>query len=74
MTFDSLFSIFPYIVVTCAAIIFGFVAIRKTQQANLSMQTLNHEVELLEQQLDNVNYTNDQLQKEHDANKLKLDL
>ncbi|MGR6781530.1 DNA recombination protein RmuC [Moritella viscosa] len=73
MTFDSLFSIFPYIVVTCAAIIFGFVAIRKTQQANLSMQTLNHEVELLEQQLDNVNYTNDQLQKEHDANKLKLE-
>lgn len=73
MTFDSLFSIFPYIVATCAAIIFGFVAIRKTQQANLSMQTLNHEVELLEQQLDNVNYTNDQLQKEHDANKLKLE-
>ncbi|SHO22238.1 Putative uncharacterized protein [Moritella viscosa] len=73
MTFDSLFSIFQYIVVTCAAIIFGFVAIRKTQQANLSMQTLNHEVELLEQQLDNVNYTNDQLQKEHDANKLKLE-
>ncbi|QUM78911.1 DNA recombination protein RmuC [Moritella sp. 5] len=73
MTFDSLLPIFPYIVVSCIAIIFGFVAIRKTQQANLSMQTLNHEVELLEQQLDNVNYANDQLQKEHDANKLKLE-
>ncbi|QUM83111.1 MULTISPECIES: DNA recombination protein RmuC [unclassified Moritella] len=73
MTFDSLLSIFPYIVVSCIAIIFGLVAIRKTQQANLSMQTLNHEVELLEQQLDNVNYANDQLQKEHDANKLKLE-
>ena len=73
MTFDSLFSVFPYIVVTCIAIIFGCVAIRKTQQANLSMQTLNHEVELLEQQLDNVNYTHDQLQQTHDANKLKLE-
>ncbi|KXO08154.1 DNA recombination protein RmuC [Moritella sp. JT01] len=73
MTFDSLFSIFPYIVVTCIAIIFGCVSIRKTQQANLSMQTLNHEVELLEQQLDNVNYTHDQLQQTHDANKLKLE-
>jgi len=73
MTFDSLFSVLPYIVVTCIAIIFGFIAIRKSQQASLLMQTLNHEVELLEQQLDNINYSHDQLQQEHDANKLKLE-
>ncbi len=73
MTLDSLFSILPYIVVTSVAIIFGFIATRKSQQASLLMQTLNHEVELLEQQLDNINYSNDQLQQEHDTNKLKLE-
>ena len=73
MTLDSLFSILPYIVVTSVAIIFGFIATRKSQQASLLMQTLNHEVELLEQQLDNINYSNDQLQQEHYTNKLKLE-
>jgi len=73
MSIDSLFPVFPYITATCVAIICALIAIRKSQQATLSVQTLNHEVELLEQQLDNVNYKHEQLQQEHDANKLKLE-
>ena len=73
MSIEPLFSILPYVLVTGIAIICSLIAIRKSQQATLSMQTLNHEVELLEQQLDSVNYTHEHLQQEHDATKLKLE-
>jgi len=73
MSIDSLFPVFPYITAACVATICALIAIRKSQQAALAVQTLNHEVELLEQQLDNVNYSHEQLQQEHDANKLKLE-
>lgn len=73
MSIDSLFTLLPYITVTCMALIAAVIAMRKSQHALLSMQTLNHEVELLEQQLDSVNYNNEQLQQDRDANKLKLE-
>lgn len=65
--------LFPYIAVTCVALICALIAIHKRQQAILSMQTLSHDVELLEQQLDNVNYSHSQLQQEHEGIKLKLE-
>lgn len=73
MSIDSLFPVLPYIAATCVATVGALIAIRKSQQATLSVQTLNHEVELLEQQLDNVNYSHEQLQQAHDGNKLKLE-
>ncbi|PKH05833.1 DNA recombination protein RmuC [Moritella sp. Urea-trap-13] len=73
MSIDTLLPVLPYIIATCIAIVCALIAIRKSQQALLSMQTLSHEVELLEQQLDNVNYSHNQLQQEHDGNKLKLE-
>ena len=73
MSIDSLFPVLPYIAAACVATVGALIAIRKSQQATLSVQTLNHEVELLEQQLDNVNYSHEQLQQAHDGNKLKLE-
>ncbi|NQZ94835.1 MAG: DNA recombination protein RmuC [Moritella sp.] len=73
MSIDSLFPVLPYIAAACVATVCALIAIRKSQQATLSVQTLNHEVELLEQQLDNVNYSHEQLQQAHDGNKLKLE-
>ena len=73
MSIDSLFPVLPYIAAACVATVGALLAIRKSQQATLSVQTLNHEVELLEQQLDNVNYSHEQLQQAHDGNKLKLE-
>ncbi|WP_017223721.1 DNA recombination protein RmuC [Moritella dasanensis] len=73
MSIDPLLPLFPYIAATCVAIICALIAIHKRQQAILSMQTLSHDVELLEQQLDNVNYSHSQLQQEHEGIKLKLE-
>lgn len=73
MSIDSLFPLLPYITATVVAIICALIAISKRQQALLSMQNLSHEVELLELQLDNVNYSHNQLQQEHDGTKLKLE-
>ena len=73
MSIDFLFPVLPYIAAACVATVGALIAIRKSQQATLSVQTLNHEVELLEQQLDNVNYSHEQLQQAHDGNKLKLE-
>ncbi|MFT7683630.1 MAG: DNA recombination protein RmuC [Moritella dasanensis] len=73
MSIDPLLPLFPYIAATCVAIICALIAIHKRQQAIMSMQTLSHDVELLEQQLDNVNYSHSQLQQEHESIKLKLE-
>ncbi|SQD79335.1 DNA recombination protein RmuC [Moritella yayanosii] len=73
MSIDALFPVLPYIAAACVATVGALIAMRKSQQATLSVQTLNHEIELLEQQLDNVNYSHEQLQQAHDGNKLKLE-
>ncbi|MDX2319180.1 MAG: DNA recombination protein RmuC [Moritella sp.] len=73
MSITILFPVLPYIIATCVAIVCALMAMRKSLLATLSVQTLNHDVELLEQQLDNLNYAHDQLQQEHESNKLKLE-